>query len=70
RQQQLLKLLKWASFGHHQDSSKPRSLVLFCPTFPQPGINVYPDATNDLSNWKYNRTLIMDSNFKGKHLYD
>ncbi|KIJ04362.1 hypothetical protein PAXINDRAFT_60490, partial [Paxillus involutus ATCC 200175] len=43
---------------------------LFCPTCPQPGINVYPDATDDLSNWKYNRTLIMDGNFKAEHLYD
>ncbi|KIK75817.1 hypothetical protein PAXRUDRAFT_171604, partial [Paxillus rubicundulus Ve08.2h10] len=70
RQWWLLKLLKWASFGHQQDSQKPGSLVLFCPTCPQPSINVYPDATNDLSNWKYNRTLIMDGNFKAEHLHD
>ncbi|KAF8834686.1 hypothetical protein BDN67DRAFT_868366, partial [Paxillus ammoniavirescens] len=43
---------------------------LFCPTCLQPGINIYPDATNDLSNWKYNWTLIMDGNFKAEHLYD
>ncbi|KIK72436.1 hypothetical protein PAXRUDRAFT_180671, partial [Paxillus rubicundulus Ve08.2h10] len=43
---------------------------LFCPTCPQPGINIYPDATDDLSNWKYNWTLIMDGNFKAEHLYD
>ncbi|KIK72238.1 hypothetical protein PAXRUDRAFT_181097, partial [Paxillus rubicundulus Ve08.2h10] len=66
----LLKLLKWAGFGHRQDSQNPGSLVLFCPMCPQPSINVYPDATNDLSNWKYNWTLIMDSNFKVEHLYD
>ncbi|KIK72044.1 hypothetical protein PAXRUDRAFT_181395, partial [Paxillus rubicundulus Ve08.2h10] len=47
-QWQLLKLLKWAGFGHRKDSQKPRSLVLFCPMCPQPSINVYPDATNDL----------------------
>ncbi|KIK82115.1 hypothetical protein PAXRUDRAFT_59479, partial [Paxillus rubicundulus Ve08.2h10] len=70
RQWRLLRLLKWASFGHQQDSQKPGSLVLFCSTCPQPGINVYPDATNDLSNWKYNWTLIMDGNFKAEHLHD
>ncbi|KIK72083.1 hypothetical protein PAXRUDRAFT_181330, partial [Paxillus rubicundulus Ve08.2h10] len=69
-QWRLLKLLKWAGFGHRQDSQKPGSLVLSCPTCPQPGINVYPDATNDLSNWKYNWMLIMDGNFKAEHLYD
>ncbi|KIK77285.1 hypothetical protein PAXRUDRAFT_167367, partial [Paxillus rubicundulus Ve08.2h10] len=66
----LLKLLKWAGFGHQQDSQKPRSLVLFCPTCPQPAINVYPDATDDLLNWKYNWTLIIDGNCKVEHLYD
>ncbi|KAF9222205.1 hypothetical protein BS17DRAFT_796674 [Gyrodon lividus] len=52
-------------------------LVLFCPTCPQPGINVYPEATDNLLNqdtdpcsWKYNWTLIMDGNFKAEHLYD
>ncbi|KIK77260.1 hypothetical protein PAXRUDRAFT_167417, partial [Paxillus rubicundulus Ve08.2h10] len=45
-------------------------LVLFCSMCPQPGINVYPDVTDDLSNWKYNWTLIMDGNFKAEHLYD
>ncbi|KIK81418.1 hypothetical protein PAXRUDRAFT_156168, partial [Paxillus rubicundulus Ve08.2h10] len=47
-QWQLLKLLKWASLGHPQDPPKPGSLVLFFPTCPQPGINVYPDVTDDL----------------------
>ncbi|KIK73169.1 hypothetical protein PAXRUDRAFT_179079 [Paxillus rubicundulus Ve08.2h10] len=50
-QWRLLKLLKWAGFGHRQDSQKPRSLVLFCPTCPQPGINIYPDVTDDLSKY-------------------
>ncbi|KIK74257.1 hypothetical protein PAXRUDRAFT_20059 [Paxillus rubicundulus Ve08.2h10] len=50
-QWRLLKLLKWAGFGHRQDSQKPGSLFLFCPMCPQPGINVYPDATNDLSKY-------------------
>ncbi|KIJ16603.1 hypothetical protein PAXINDRAFT_10319 [Paxillus involutus ATCC 200175] len=59
RQWRLLKLLKWAGFGHQKDS---KSL--------EPSINVYPDVTNDLSNWKYNQTLIMDGNFKAEHLYD
>ncbi|KIK73816.1 hypothetical protein PAXRUDRAFT_77363, partial [Paxillus rubicundulus Ve08.2h10] len=65
----LLKFLKWAIFGHQQDSQKPGSLVLSCPTCPQPSINVYTDATDDLSNWKYNWMLIMDGNFKAD-LYD
>ncbi|KAF9220539.1 hypothetical protein BS17DRAFT_652290, partial [Gyrodon lividus] len=36
----LLKLLKWAGFGHQQDPPKPRSLFIFCLTCSQPGINV------------------------------
>ncbi|KAF9222866.1 hypothetical protein BS17DRAFT_796321 [Gyrodon lividus] len=64
-QWQLLKLLKLASFGHQQDSPKPGSLVLFCPTCPQPGIN-----DTDPCSWKYNQMLIMDGNFKAEHLYD
>ncbi|KAF8124484.1 hypothetical protein EV363DRAFT_1069397, partial [Boletus edulis] len=44
-------------------------LALFCPTCPQPGINADP-SLNDLADWKYTWTFIMDGNFKAEHLHE
>ncbi|KIK79024.1 hypothetical protein PAXRUDRAFT_162429, partial [Paxillus rubicundulus Ve08.2h10] len=45
-------------------------LVLFCPTCPQPGINLSPAEEANLSHWKYTWTVVMDGNFKAKHMHD
>ncbi|KAG9309017.1 hypothetical protein JVU11DRAFT_11133 [Chiua virens] len=69
-QWRLLKLMKWNGFGHMQTSPKEGDLVLFCPACPQPGVNVFSTAEDDLSHWKYTRGFIMDGNFKAEHLKD
>jgi len=41
RQWQNLQALKWFEFGHGQSQDPgPGDLALFCPAFPQPGINL------------------------------
>jgi hypothetical protein len=41
RQWRHLKALKRAGFGHNPDQTcSPGDLVLFCPTCPQPGVNI------------------------------
>lgn len=47
-----LKKLKWAGFGEKNGSTfdvSPGELALFCPTCPQPGVNLPPDWKNDLN---------------------
>ncbi|KAF8449390.1 hypothetical protein L210DRAFT_3609680 [Boletus edulis BED1] len=65
----LLKLLKWKGFGHRNREPKQGELALFCPSCPQPGINCNP-TDEEVSSWKYTRTLVMDGNFKAKHMHD
>ena len=38
-----LKLRKWFGFGHHSGNPGKGSLVLFCPTCPQPRVNLPTD---------------------------
>ncbi|KAF8833725.1 hypothetical protein BDN67DRAFT_916377, partial [Paxillus ammoniavirescens] len=64
----LLKLLKWSGMG--DPSPAERDLVLFCPTCPQPGINLSTAEEGDLSHWKYTRIVVMDGNFKAEHMHD
>ncbi|KAG1841152.1 hypothetical protein C8R48DRAFT_548589, partial [Suillus tomentosus] len=52
-----LKTMKWHGFGHHSDNPSTGELALFCPAYPQPGIN------------KYTRSFVMDRNFKAEHLH-
>ncbi|KAG1850785.1 hypothetical protein C8R48DRAFT_750084 [Suillus tomentosus] len=70
RQWQQLKLLRWNGFAHRTMHPKPGELGLFCPTCPQPGINVMlPTEYNERKpRWLYGRSLIMDGNFKAEHL--
>ncbi|KAF8131231.1 hypothetical protein EV363DRAFT_1296616 [Boletus edulis] len=65
----LLKLLKWKGFGHRNREPKQGELALFCPSCPQPGINCNP-TDEEVSSWKYTRTLVMDGNFKAEHMHD
>ncbi|KAG1894987.1 uncharacterized protein F5891DRAFT_1194652 [Suillus fuscotomentosus] len=74
RQWRQLKCLKRNGFGHEARKPKPGELALFCPACPQPGINMtLPDAdTADRdpnANWLYTWSLVMDGNFKAKHLH-
>jgi hypothetical protein len=62
-----LKIMK--RFGSIYDTSPPPpgSLSLFCPSCPQPGINLPPDWMN-LPNWLTCRTIAVDGNFKADHI--
>jgi Kyakuja-Dileera-Zisupton transposase len=55
-------------FGQVYDiSSPPGSLTIFCPSCPQPGINLPPDW-KDLPNWVTRRTITVDGNFHADHI--
>ncbi|KAG1883061.1 hypothetical protein F4604DRAFT_1576461, partial [Suillus subluteus] len=70
RQWQQLKLLKWNGFCHERRDPKDGELALFCPTCPQPGINVAVPTEDDASlKWLYTQLLVMDGNFKAEHLH-
>ncbi|KAI5993014.1 hypothetical protein EDD15DRAFT_2367807 [Pisolithus albus] len=68
RQWRLLKLLKWNGFKQTMDRPSQGDLALFCAACPQPGINV--DPTDDLNDWKFTRTVVMDGNFKAEHMHE
>jgi hypothetical protein len=45
-----MKKLKWAGFGHGKADPKnpaPGEMAIFCPTCPQPGINLPEDWKMD-----------------------
>ncbi|KAG1794022.1 hypothetical protein EV424DRAFT_1548130 [Suillus variegatus] len=82
RQWRKLKLLKRNGFSHEEKEAKPGDLALFCPACPQPGINITLPAGEPMENlnvnkesdlqtpsWLYMRSLVMDGNFKAKHLH-
>jgi hypothetical protein len=48
-------------------SSATGSMALFCPSCPQPGVNLPPDW-NDLPNWVTRRTVAVDGNFHADHI--
>jgi hypothetical protein len=48
-------------------SSPPRSLNLFCPSCPQPGMNLPADWT-ELPSWVTCRTITVDGNFHADHI--
>jgi hypothetical protein len=48
-------------------SSSHGSLAIFCPSCPQPGINLPPDW-KDLPNWVTRRTITVDGNFHADHI--
>ena len=45
----------------------PGSLALFCPSCPQPGINL-PADWKKLPGWVTRRTLTVDANFHADHI--
>ncbi|KAI0071621.1 hypothetical protein K474DRAFT_1686991 [Panus rudis PR-1116 ss-1] len=67
-----------AGFAHDKERAIGEDdLALFCPTCPQPGINLPSDYLTDSQrpflsihtsgSWKYKRTLSADGNFKQDH---
>ncbi|KAG1888830.1 hypothetical protein F4604DRAFT_1915893 [Suillus subluteus] len=70
RQWRQLKQLKWHGFGHEKQKPKAGELALFCPACQQPRVNVNL-AERNVSDpaWLYLRSLVMDGNFKAKHMF-
>jgi len=55
-------------FGTVYDvSSDPGSLAIFCPSCPQPGINL-PLDWKELPSWVTRRTITVDGNFHADHI--
>jgi hypothetical protein len=48
-------------------SSSPGLQAIFCPSCPQPGVNLPPDW-KDLPNWVTRRTIAVDGNFHADHI--
>lgn len=66
RQMGKLQILK--RFGSiYQESTTPGNLTIFCPSCPQPGINLPPDWKK-LPNWVTRRTITVDGNFHADHI--
>ena len=62
------KLQNLKRFGAvYNESSAPGGLTIFCPSCPQPGINLPSDWTN-LPNWVTRRTITVDGNFHADHI--
>jgi len=53
--------------GIYKEYSTPGNLAIFCPSCPQPGINLPPDWKN-LPNWVTRRTITVDGNFHADHI--
>jgi len=65
---QMRNLQNMKHFGAvYGDKSSPGSLTIFCPSCPQPGINLPPDWM-ELPNWVTRRTITVDGNFHADHI--
>jgi hypothetical protein len=55
-------------FGNvYRTDSPTGSLTLFCPSCPQPGINL-PENWKNLPSWVTRRTITVDGNFHADHI--
>jgi hypothetical protein len=65
---QMRKLEVSKRFGSvYDESSASGNLSIFCPSCPQPGINLPPDW-KDLPGWVTRRTITVDGNFHADHI--
>ncbi|TFK59879.1 hypothetical protein BDN72DRAFT_780133, partial [Pluteus cervinus] len=61
-------LRKWQGFGHTGEQPSSGSLALFCPSCPQPGINLPENWEKDKKKFVYSRQFVMDGNFTASHI--
>ena len=63
-------LKKKIKFGlvHSQGNTGPGDLAFFCPTCPQPGVNLPANWAQDTDDWKYQRVFVVDGNFSAEHM--
>jgi hypothetical protein len=65
---QMRKLEVSKRFGAiYEESTSPGSFTIFCPSCPQPGINLPPNW-KDLPGWVTRRTIVVDGNFHADHI--
>ena len=64
---QMRKLQVSKRFGAVYGSSSQGSLAIYCPSCPQPGINL-PPSWKDLPIWLTRRTITVDGNFHADHI--
>jgi hypothetical protein len=65
---QMRKLQNSKRFGAvYSQTSSPGDLTIFCPSCPQPGINL-PLDWKRLPNWITRRTITVDGNFHADHI--
>ena len=67
RQTRKLQNLKHFGAVYQDPSTPPGSLTIFCPSCPQPGINL-PAKWTELPNWLTRRTITIDGNFHADHI--
>ena len=67
RQMRKLEVLKRFGSVYEEFSSSSGNLAIFCPSCPQPGINLPPNW-KDLPNWVTRRTITVDGNFHADHI--
>lgn len=64
----MVKLQNLKRFGSiYEDSTTPGNLTIFCPSCPQPDINLPPGWRN-LPNWVTRRTITVDGNFHADNI--
>ena len=65
---QMRKLQNSKSFGEvYSELLLPGSLIIFCPSCPQPGINLPSDWMN-IPNWITCQSITVDGNFHADHI--
>lgn len=51
----------------YSETASPGSLTIFCPSCPQPEVNLPPNW-KDLPDWVTRRTIAVDGNFHADHI--
>ncbi|PIL26690.1 hypothetical protein GSI_11217 [Ganoderma sinense ZZ0214-1] len=67
RQWRNLQMRKNAGFGHRAEVVGPGDLAIRCPACPQPDRNLPQEWQTDDHQWKYTRSVVLDSNFSAQH---
>lgn len=70
RQWRDLQARKRFGFGHDLDRVPGTGdLALFCPSCPQPGINLPDQWRTDVEKWLLRRVLVVDGNFSAENMH-
>ncbi|GBE79978.1 hypothetical protein SCP_0211800 [Sparassis crispa] len=63
------KYRKWHGFSHNAlHPVEKGGLAIFCPTCPQPGLNLPFDWQADPVQWKFKHGFVIDGNFSAEHM--